>query len=705
MTATLNIATAALRVTGRIHLDPTLIAQMSPYVARERALAAAMSDDEFWNWDRLYAAVPGVQPPTLVDPSQPGTCGGGGCGPSFANSQYWIANVACSADVFTRVLFQYRRYVAAQIRLAALMANPPQAWPGRMYFGDSQDSDGCSTTLPQRPTGEMPLSTMASQWADWCMQVMRLVAVAHWATGVRWCEADRNPAFYGGNGPVFVSTADGARADGYAGDPTTTRQAEVPNNQRGTVAAAVCYAPTVVASSGNAAALGTGHVDDPANWYWPDATSPLFGGFHPLGYFRPIVPRGSAPARWTWGARIESNQSQFRAAGSSIYSGIPMAKEIRGISEHAWSKLPEAALIEHMPGSTEANWPNAPDYTATWLMLSECLATRQPHGPHSFVLPESQADFDPVLSPALIALSSVPGTITWPDDLQPPSTTSYGAPTIAGLTPRTLLVALFQESTRVIDTVAIPGAAPVDSHTLALLRGQWQLQWSSNGNHFMPNGVRQIWWCMAQAYDVIDSPFGTVVQQAFQNFANGLLQIPPAYRAVNPAEAAAAAATIGQTSLDAVAAFASNTANQVGALGALGSIVTAVVSALMSIVGAVAQSALVTHAARMSNPPVMPTVMLRVAGVPNDPTDPCWLAPSSAAGGGGAASLLPRAAAIATSAQHSQDTTQWYADVQAAIAAGAPPPPTQASVNKGVAAAGGAIAGLALVKLLGLGMR
>ncbi len=678
-------------------ITPAARAQLDPLVARERAAAAQMTDEEFWGWDKQYASPNHVADPTLVDLTRQGQCGGGGCNPSFSNSQFWQAHVACSADVYGRVLFQYRRYVAAQIRLERLLANPPQAWVGQLYFNDPQNADGCSTTAPTRPAGQMPISTKATEWTDWCLEVLRTVAVAHWASCVRWCESDRSPTFYaynpfGRNDPNFGGANYGGiynSPDVYGHTDLAAFRAAAPSEQ-GTVAVCLGQQPPTID-----AASSPGAID--AMRYWPDVDRTSFGAYHPTGYFRPTAARGTAPARWTWGS------APIAAMGA--YSQLPLVapKAIRGLSEISLSGRPPAdSAVFDAFRTTDGRYrlnemENQPFGSTYWngslLQLSECLATRHGNesGPHQYVFPENKADFDPVLNPALVSSSSA--GFFWIDDLAQPASGSA----------RDVLLALMQQNT------VVPHGL-VSNETLINLRAQWQLHWSSTGFRFLPSNLRQIWWCMGMAYDVVDSSFGIVVQQAFANFLTGLNQIPPAFRSTNPNEASQAAQAALQGNLDAIMAGCSAAAGVVGGVGAAVSAVPAlsvvleVVAALIAIAGTLAQMAFSVGLARAGNPPVMPTIMTRVAGVENDMNDPCWLVPSNVAGGGGAAAVAPRAQAVATAAAQGPSPEQWFAQVQAAIASGdTPPPPTPATVNKGVAAAGGAMIGLAVIKLALLG--
>lgn len=679
--APLNVSRALQAAATRAQqLTPAQVAELAPMVRAEIAAANALSDEDFWGWDRQYGPAAGVAAPSLVDLTEQGACGGGGCNPSYSNSQFWRANVSCSAAVYARVLFQSVRYRAAQIRLQRLLANPPQAWPGRMFFSDPQDADGCSTTLPQRPPGEQPLSSKASEWADWCIDVMRLVAVARWSSGVRWSEATRGGA--GGMGIQALAVSDRIfRAPDVYGstDPAAFRPATLA--ELGTVATCIGQNPTLidVASSNSPQ-------------YLPDVALSYMGSYHPIGYFRPTSARGLGPARWTWGTNGWSNPEAL--------ARLRAMKAWRGLSEIGQSNLPEASIFQRFRTRDnrfplveyEYQGTDLPYYTGTWLQLSECLATRHGNasGPHTYVMPERQSDFDPIITPELVHEGS---HLLWPDDFTPPTDTS----------PRGVLTSLFRAMT-VVPTGLI------DASTLTLLGAQWQLHWSSAGFRFMPAGLRQIWWCMALAHDVVDTSMGTAVSQAFGNFATGLNQLPPAYRVLNPTEGAAAA-RVGAgaaAQLDAVFAGCSAAAGVIGAVaaaaatagpvGAVVGVVLGVVAALVSLAGALAQNAVNVGLARAGNPPVMPTVMHRVAGT-TSPGDPCWLVAPTDAGAGGAAALLPRAQAVQQAAQ-TGSPEQWYAQVQAAIEAGGPPT-TDATVNKGVALGAGAIAGLALIKLIG----
>lgn len=658
-------ATARLR----LQFTPSVLAAIDPIVARARAAALAMPDAQFYGWDAQLGITP-----EAVNLSQGGSCGGGSCNDSFANTQFWNMRVACSAEVYTRVLFQWSRYVSAQARLERLLANPPQAWVRDMYFADTQDALGRSTRQPTPPGREMTF-VKAPHWADWCMEVARCIAIARWATNINWCTSERTPDFYLG-----PRSADGKRkvkATSAFGDPAERDAAPA---EIGTVACARGRDPRGLDVASTDIAFGT---------FPPDEAWGVFGGFHPQGYFRGTSPRGAGPSRWTFGGGdVPTRWAEANAGVNELHpSG----------SSDALRDLSRAALggwYDSFDPYVPRDRANGIRYTPTIIQFSNALRLRRGmnSGAGPFTMPSSQADWDPVIAPSMMVSG---GAFMWPYGIRAPRPTTV----------RQMLVELFFE---IVDRRTMPSGAMLDK--VKRCRA-FQLHAMPN-DWLLPTGVRQAWWLMGHAYDVVDTSFGTVVSNAFNNFLVAMNQIPEAYRTNGPMATVAAARAVQQANLDAAFAVTSAVASGIAGVGAaivaavpvgtVVGIVLEVVAALVLLGAVLARAAVDLGLVRMESPPILPQISIRSAGVVEDPTDACWLTTPQRSGGGGAAALVPKATAIRDVARTTEDPAAWYAHVQRAIAAGTQAPPTTTpTVNKGVALAGGTIAGIALVKLLG----
>lgn len=135
-------------------------------------MAAATPPSAMWSKDaalaRSYELVDGRQcvniysdasPVTPFDPRNP--CGDA----AICNWSYWKANVTCDAQAFVNVMFQADRYQFAQTQLQALLMNKP-----------ADSSIGMTAAQG---------AAWRHQWADWCINVMRLVSLARWASNLR----------------------------------------------------------------------------------------------------------------------------------------------------------------------------------------------------------------------------------------------------------------------------------------------------------------------------------------------------------------------------------------------------------------------------------------------------------------------------------------------------------------------------------------
>jgi hypothetical protein len=627
-----------------------------------------MSDEQFYGWD----AALGVHP-TLVNLSQSGACGGGGCNASYANSQYWNMQAACSADVYARVLFQWSRYESARARLQRLMDNPPQSWVRDLYFADTKDAWGRSTSVPTPPAGQS-MASKAGEWADWTLEVMRTIAVARWATNVAWCNGERTPNFYLGR----TDRTRRVKATANWGDPS---ERDAAPSELGTAACARGRDPRTLDVASTDVAFGT---------YPPDEAWHRFAGWHPQGWFKPTSPRGASVSRWTWGPDVpRPAYGQFfveQNAGICEMHPSGSSEALRAQARAAFG----AMGIDYFDPYAPTDQADRQRYSPTILQFSKVLQLRRDtNGGSDYVMPARASDFDPVVAPSFATYG---GGMYWPADVKPPS---------GGL--REYLAALYRDERD-------PSASPADREAAARARS-FGLNYQPQMGWFMPGPIRQVFWCMAHAYDVIDTTLGECVANAMNNFLVALNQIPEPYRTKVPQESIDAARAMTQANLDAAFGVASGVASGIagiasavsaaGPVGAVVGVVLYVVALLIEIGALLAKMAIDVGLARMESPPIIPQITLRSAGVQNDPTDPCWLASPTAPGSGGSAALVPKATAIRQAAVTTSDSSQWYDQVRQAIATGQqPPPPTTPQTNGIVAGVAAGLVGLLLAKLI-----
>jgi len=171
----IKAAAAALRLT------PAVTSALRAAVSQEAVAAASMSDDVFWGYDQAWLS---TGAPTLDDRRKSGLCGGGGCNMTWDNNQFWSLAQACDRGVFSLVMFQQRRYMAAQLRLQRLLDLAPDR---RILDGFDRYASSSSQGVRAACGGASPRER-PTEWAAWCMDVLRVIGVLRWASNVTWSE-------------------------------------------------------------------------------------------------------------------------------------------------------------------------------------------------------------------------------------------------------------------------------------------------------------------------------------------------------------------------------------------------------------------------------------------------------------------------------------------------------------------------------------
>jgi hypothetical protein len=148
----------------------------------EYAAARQMTDDVFWGYDSAWL---GLGAPELVDGRRAGAGGGGGANMSWNNNQFWRLAQQCDRGLFTLVMYQQRRYMAAQIRIARHLANVPQ-----IEVLQGFDRMASSNNVRAACMG-VEVKTKAREWAYWCEEAVRLIGAARWASNFTWSDTSR----------------------------------------------------------------------------------------------------------------------------------------------------------------------------------------------------------------------------------------------------------------------------------------------------------------------------------------------------------------------------------------------------------------------------------------------------------------------------------------------------------------------------------
>lgn len=149
-------------------LDPTVrvVAAVSVSAAVSVTAHNSSAANPYWEWDRRWHASSGSWVDATICADRHGNIKPisevptGGCTDDHCKWGFWKANIPCSAQAFADVMFQSVRYTWCQTQLAALLTHKPWQTPGQ--------------TIEQK----------ASLAAQWCLDVMRLVSMARYATNV-----------------------------------------------------------------------------------------------------------------------------------------------------------------------------------------------------------------------------------------------------------------------------------------------------------------------------------------------------------------------------------------------------------------------------------------------------------------------------------------------------------------------------------------
>lgn len=190
----LGIAPSVLRTVG---LNPSLLTGSALALnANLRVNLAQMLQEaslDIWTRDAEYASSA-----TFVDYRQENCCsiaGGMRCRVPYMTFQMWNLGVPCNSNSMGRFLFPLDRFVWAQNELRRLLS----ALPGQSQLGISAISMG---PIPERVTntdllvrcrsGNQRIAVDPAGWAQWCVKVMRCVALLRWSTNLRWSLVETN---------------------------------------------------------------------------------------------------------------------------------------------------------------------------------------------------------------------------------------------------------------------------------------------------------------------------------------------------------------------------------------------------------------------------------------------------------------------------------------------------------------------------------
>lgn len=158
---------------------PELRTQARAILTSELVAAAAMSDEQFWSYDSVWLQ---DAPPTFQDSRKAGMGGGGGSNMSWNNNQFWSLGQTCSRDLFGLVMYQQRRYMAAQLRLAAHLRSVPDV---NIVAGFDRLAANPTLTVRDACRGSS-IRDNAEAWARWAEHALKLIGVARWASNFTW---------------------------------------------------------------------------------------------------------------------------------------------------------------------------------------------------------------------------------------------------------------------------------------------------------------------------------------------------------------------------------------------------------------------------------------------------------------------------------------------------------------------------------------
>lgn len=178
---------SAMRAMRTVTLSSETRLQLRRALDQEASMAAAMPDALFWGWDQHWMAEGGA---ALRDLKQPGASGGGGRNMSWNNNQFWELGLPCSVDLFSSVMYQQRRYMAAQFRLIEHFRAAPDQ---RIIQGF--DRAAASPLLGVREAcAGASMRENAEAWAHWAETALKLIGVARWASNFTWSRGTRSCA-------------------------------------------------------------------------------------------------------------------------------------------------------------------------------------------------------------------------------------------------------------------------------------------------------------------------------------------------------------------------------------------------------------------------------------------------------------------------------------------------------------------------------
>ena len=204
-----TVSASRLREAARA-LGPQLQAAAREALSVEMVAAATMSDETFWGYDGVWLD---NATPTLRDMRREGGAGGGGKNMSWNNNQFWSLAQPCSRDLFALVMYQQRRYMAAQLRLAEHLRMVPD-----MNIIAGFDRVAANPSLGVREAcGGASIRDNAEAWARWAEHALKLIGVARWASNFTWsrgtetCAEHRPYRLTGGDVVTSGAADDGNR--------------------------------------------------------------------------------------------------------------------------------------------------------------------------------------------------------------------------------------------------------------------------------------------------------------------------------------------------------------------------------------------------------------------------------------------------------------------------------------------------------------
>jgi hypothetical protein len=180
-------------------ISPSLINQVSLALdsnIRTRLLEFLKeATPDAWTRDAEYAAKA-----RLVDYRQENCCsfaGGMRCRVPFMTFQMWNLGVPCDSYSMGKYLFPIDRFLWAQNELRRLLVEVPgrgQLGVATMSFGTVPYGVNPYTEMNQRTVaGNQRIAADPSGWANWCVKVMRAVALLRWSTNLRWQFVSSSP--------------------------------------------------------------------------------------------------------------------------------------------------------------------------------------------------------------------------------------------------------------------------------------------------------------------------------------------------------------------------------------------------------------------------------------------------------------------------------------------------------------------------------